>query len=70
MSYTVGNTTCETWFERDRAWICLKDKKTDLEIVNMWDETVFQFVDDGYKSWRQTWHEALIDYCNELKVVF
>lgn len=66
--YTINNTICQTWFERDRANVTLMDKESGLYIVNMWDETVYDFVFDGYKTHRQTWHEALVDYCNEMGI--
>lgn len=62
-----NNTICHEWFERDRAMVRLTDTR-DQEILCLWDEEVEQFVEDGFKSHRQTWHEALSEYATKLKL--
>lgn len=63
MKYTTHNTTCATWFERDRAHVALRDEN-DRDVFELWDEDVGQFVEDGFKSNRQSWHEAMVEYAN------
>lgn len=62
-----NNTMCITWFERDRAMVRLTDNR-DNEILCLWDDDVAQFVEDGFKTDRQTWHEALTEYATEHKL--
>ena len=55
---TTQNTICNTWFERDRANVELTTLDGSI-IIDLWDEDVAEFVEDGWKTHRQTWHEAL-----------
>jgi hypothetical protein len=59
-----NNTLCYTWFERDRAMVRLADTLGN-EIICLWDEEVNQFVEDGFKTRWQSWHEALAEYATE-----
>ena len=63
----INNSVCHTWFERDRAMVRLTDK-FDREIICMFDAAVAEFVDDGFKTNRETWHEALAAYATEHKL--
>jgi hypothetical protein len=63
----VNNTLFTEWFERDRAMVRLTDK-FDREIMCLWDDDVQAFVDDGFKTHRQSWHEALTEYATEHKL--
>ena len=62
-----NNTICHTWFERDRANVRLTDMR-DNEIICLWDGAVSEFIDDGFKKERQSWHEALTIYASEMKL--
>ena len=62
-----NNTKCDTWFERDRLMVRLTDMR-DNEIMCMWDEEVQEFVADGFKANRQSWHEALCEYATQNKL--
>lgn len=63
----TNNTRCDTWFERDRAMVRLTDTR-DQEIMCLWDDAVQAFIEDGFKSHRQAWHEALAEYATEMKL--
>ena len=62
-----NNTICDTWFERDRAMVRLTDSR-DNEIICLWDSEVSEFIQDGFKSNRQSWHEALSEYASAHKL--
>lgn len=62
-----NNTKCSTWFERDRAYVRLTDTR-DQEIICLWDDEVQEFINDGFKSNKQSWHEALAEYATEHKL--
>jgi hypothetical protein len=63
----TNNTKFDSWFERDRAMVRLTDTR-DQEIICLWDDEVSQFIEDGFKTSRQDWHEALAEYCTERKL--
>jgi hypothetical protein len=54
-----NNTTYHEWMERDRQHVRIE------EILSLWDNEVSEFVDDGFKTNRQSWHEALCKYATE-----
>lgn len=62
-----NNTECIEWFERDRACVRLLDRQ-GKEIICLWDEEVSEFVEDGFKSPRQSWHTALAEYATSHKL--
>lgn len=62
-----NNTECDTLFERDRQMVRLTDTRGN-EIICLWDNDVTEFVQDGFKTSRQSWHEALADYAKERKL--
>lgn len=57
-------TEIHTWFERDRAHVELRSKKTEETIVEWWDEDVRQAVEDGFLSAR-AWHVSAYAYAAE-----
>jgi len=63
-----NNTVFSDWFERDRACVRLEDTRGN-EIVCLWDSEVSDFVEDGFKSSRQSWHEALCEYATQHKLI-
>jgi hypothetical protein len=62
-----NNTIYSEWFERDRAMVRLTDTR-DNKIICLWDDAVSQFVEDGFKTNRQSWHEALAEYATMHKL--
>jgi len=44
----ITQTELETWFERDRSHIELKDTRTDQTIVEWWDSDCWQAFEDGF----------------------
>lgn len=62
-----NNTQYSEWFERDRACVRITDNR-DQEILCLWDDEVAQFIEDGFKTHRQTWHGALCEYATEHKL--
>jgi hypothetical protein len=61
-------TKIETWFERDRAYVALVDKKTGEYIVEWWDEDVHSLVEDGFLDPRD-WHGSAYEYANYLGII-
>lgn len=61
---SVSNTEFTEWFERDRANVRLDDKATGETLIDMWDEEVQSFVEDGFYDRRKGWHQSLVDYVN------
>lgn len=69
MKHTLDNTDCTTWFERDRAHVALSHNDGCEEtIFELWDEQVSEFIEDGFKRSRESWHDAMIRYANEHKL--
>ncbi len=66
-NWNTNNTVFSEWFERDRACVRITDK-FDREIICLWDDQVNEFVEDGFKSRNQSWHEALCEYATERKI--
>jgi hypothetical protein len=60
-----GDTHLQTWFERDRAHVCLSRKDRDGDagdtIVEWWDEAVGQSVEDGFLNPRD-WHSSAFEH--------
>jgi len=44
----IDSTELHTWFERDRAHVELRNKLTDETIVEWWDESVHEAIEDGF----------------------
>lgn len=61
--WTKYNTDIETWFERDRAYVGLRDKQ-GRTIADWWDEEVQSDVDAGYLS-PKDWHGSAVETANE-----
>ena len=62
-----NNTQCNEWFERDRAHVELTDMRGNV-IISLWDDAVSEFIEDGFKRDRQSWHTALCEYATERKL--
>jgi hypothetical protein len=61
---SVQDTEIHTWFERDRAHVELRNKRTGKTIVEWWDEDVNQAVEDGFLNARD-WHGSAYQYAKE-----
>jgi len=57
----IEQTELETWFERDRAYVELRNAQTDATILEFWDEDVAELVEDGFLNPRD-WHGSLYEY--------
>jgi hypothetical protein len=49
---TMEQTYLETWFERDRAHVELRERDTDRTIIEWWDEDVYEAIEDGFLDHR------------------
>ena len=65
MTYTVYNTILNTWFERDRSHVELRDK-FDNTIVEWWDDAVQEAIDDGFLK-ASDLHNSAIEYANHIE---
>lgn len=60
-----GSLELETWFERDRAFVGLKERGTDKFVAEVWDEMVNELVEDGYLD-PGDWGGSLARYMDTL----
>jgi hypothetical protein len=63
-----GDTEINTWFERDRSHVELRNRLTDETIVEWWDEDVTQAVDDGFLN-PNDWHASAYRYAVDTKLI-
>ena len=67
-----ADTILTTWFERDRAHVCLSRKDRDGEagetIIEWWDEAVSQAVEDGFLNARD-WHGTAFRYAQHIGAI-
>lgn len=45
---TESETEIHTWFERDRAYVELRDSRTDETLQKWWDDKVQEAIEDGF----------------------
>ena len=70
----IDDTAVTTWFERDRAHVCLQTKsdtefQSDGEtILEYWDEDVLSMVEDGFLD-PADWHKSIYDYAVYLDLI-
>lgn len=64
----IDDTSLNTWFERDRSHLELRDARTDKTILEFWDDDVQQLVEDGFLDPRD-WHGSIYDYAVHLGVI-
>src|SRR5207302_10636209 len=55
------DTQIETWFERDRSHVELRNRFNDETIVEWWDDEVAEAVRDGFLN-PQDWHRSAYEY--------
>jgi len=65
--YTMQDTTLQTWFERDRAHVCLNDLDGNT-LIEWWDDDVSEAIDDGFLDPRD-YHRSAFEYARDLKLV-
>lgn len=53
-------TEIHTWFERDRQRVELRDAETDETIIEWWDESVSEAVEDGFLD-PSDWHGSALE---------
>lgn len=64
----IEQTELQTWFERDRAHVELRNAQTDATILEFWDEDVSELVEDGFLNPRD-WHGSMYEYAAYLGVL-
>lgn len=64
----LGETELNTWFERDRAHVELRNTLTDEPIVEWWDEAVADAIIDGFLDPRD-YHQSAYDYAASLDML-
>jgi len=57
-----------TWFERDRASVELRNEDTAETILELWDDDVYQAVEDGYLNPRD-WEGSMLEYAKYLGLI-
>jgi len=62
-TYTIDNTELYTWFERDRACVEIRDPLNDKTIIEWWDESVSEAIEDGFLD-PKDYHQSAIDHYN------
>lgn len=65
---TKSSTTLTTWFERDRAHVCLLTADGSTTLLEFWDEQVQEMVSDGFLD-PKDWHASMLEYYNNNTVV-
>jgi hypothetical protein len=68
----LDETDLHTWFERDRAHVELRDRRTGKTIVEWWDEDVQQAIEDGFLPHfapDTELHRAAFDYAKHVGLV-
>lgn len=64
----LDDTVLNTWFERDRAHVELRNAHTYETILEFWDEAVAEAVEDGFLDPRD-WHGSIYDYAVHLGLI-
>lgn len=63
MAHEIGDTEIATWFEQDRAHVCLSWTE-GATIVEWWDGAVHEAVTDGFLK-ATDWHASAFSYAVE-----
>lgn len=67
LNIDYSDTYVDTWFERDRASVILY-KNDGREIMEIWDESVYDLVEDGYLDPRN-FHRSAFEYAQTLGII-
>lgn len=62
---SIDSTECRTWFERDRQHVNLINKLTDQTIIEWWDESVSEVIEDGFLN-PQDYHSSAYEYARSV----
>lgn len=62
---TTDNTEIHVWFERDRAHVELRDLGTDTTIVEWWDTSVSEAIENGFLV-PGDFHQSAINYAKAM----
>lgn len=65
---SIDSTECRTWFERDRQHVNLVNKLTDETIIEFWDESVSEAIEDGFLNPRD-YHQSAYDYAKYIGIL-
>lgn len=65
---TYGETSIETWFERDRAHVALINDRTGDTIIEWWDDDVREAIEDGFLDPRD-YHGSAYETAQHLGVL-
>jgi hypothetical protein len=57
----MAGTLCDTWFERGRSYVGLRNRDTDHIILEWWDNEVLDAAMDGFLD-PTDWHGSAWDY--------
>ena len=68
METTIDNLDLYTWFERDRACVELRDRETDHTVFEVWDESVYELIDDGFIDPRD-YKQSAFDYAKSVGLI-
>lgn len=75
MTWTIDNTECRTWFERDRAHVSLLVSEeidspyAGYELLSFWDGEVAEMVEAGFLTPRD-WHGSAVEFANQMNVSY
>jgi hypothetical protein len=67
----IDDTELETWFERDRAHVELREKGGGTTIVEWWDDAVQEMAEDGFLTMgrgERALHESAFKYAEQHKL--
>ena len=67
-SYKLEDLELHTWFERDRALVELRDKKTDETVFEVWDDDCRGLIEDGFLDPRD-FKQSAFDYAQSLELI-
>jgi hypothetical protein len=65
---SIDSTDCRTWFERDRQHVNLINKLTDQTIVEWWDESVSEAIEDGFLN-PKDYHQSAYEYARHIGIL-
>ena len=64
----MRNLELNTWFERDRAHVELRDADTQETILEFWDDAVSEAIEDGFLD-RRDYFGSIKEYAAELGII-
>lgn len=67
-SINIDSTELHTWFERDRAHVELRSKLDDKTIIEWWDESVAEAIEDGFLN-PKDYHSSAYEYAKSVSML-